>query len=138
MIRTIKRRAAQLVTDLKYTYFSLAAGDTTCLSRADGLSIAIGITATVLCFMTNASFAGGLIDEAGNVADDIKGELVKNVTKFAGLALGACLIWFFLCTSDEDAKRPLRWGKRIILAYIAFMLIGAILSFIETRASKIS
>lgn len=135
-MRKIKKRARFLTEDLKYTYFSLAAGDTTCLSRADRLSIVIGITATVLCFMTNASFASGLIDEAGNVADEIFGELTKNVTKFAGLALGACIIWFFLCTSDEDAKRPLKWGKRVILAYIAFMLIHSILSFIESKAGK--
>lgn len=138
MISKFKRRARMLVSDLKYTYFSLAAGDTTCLSRADRLSIVIGITATFLCFMTNACFADDLINSAGELADDIFGELTKNVTKFAGLALGACIVWFFFCTSDEEAKKPLRWGKRVLLAYIIFLLIHSLLSFIENRAQQIN
>ena len=134
----IRRRTNLLKAEFRDTCVRLSMGDTTCLSRADALSIAIGITATLFCFMTGTCHASGLIDEGGKVAEEILGEFQKNVTKFAGLALGACIIWFFMCTSDEEAKRPLKWGKRIILAYIIFMLINAILSFIEQKTSGIS
>ena len=68
------------------------------------------------------------------MAEKLKNSLGGQLTKFAGLALGVCVIWFLICTNEEDAKRPLKWGKRIIVGYVVFLLISTIFSSLDGLA----
>lgn len=135
MKQRVKDRMHLLGTDLKYTYFSLMAGNTACITKGDRISMVMAFIAVVLYVGSGQAFAaGGLIDDAGEIANSIFGDLGRNITKVAGLALGICIIWFLICTNDDDAKRPLKWGKRILIGYLIFMLMGAIFNFIDSKA----
>lgn len=136
MKNRISHRWKLLKTDIAETYVRLATGDTTCLSKADRASIVTGITAMFLCVMTGQAFAGGdIISTGGDVAQGLYDSLKGISTKVAGFALAACIVWFFLCTNDEDAKRPLKWGKRVVIAYVVFRLIFPILTFIDNKTT---
>lgn len=140
MKERIKRRIALAKAEFRETYFSLMTGDTSCITRADRISMFIGIPAIMLVLMSGQTIAfasgGGIIEDLGGTADDIMNSFRSVASKFALVALGACIIWFFMCTNDEDAKRPLKWGKRVILAYIVFMLLDAIIGFIDDKTAK--
>ena len=133
----IKKRIMLLKREFRATYIALATGDTTCFSRADRATFIAVLAAAMIFPLTGQSFAaGGLIEEASNIAGDIYGDIAVNITKFAGLAAGVCIVWFFLCTNDDDARRPIKWLKRIFVAYIMFMILGAVFAFIENKATS--
>lgn len=137
----MKKRFTQRISlakrDFWETYISFVTGDTTYFTRADRVSAVIGIMAIFFAVLSGHSVAfAGPIETLGDVADDLTNSFKGIASKVALAGLGACIIWFFLCTNDEDAKRPLKWGKRIILAYIVFMLLDAIIEFIDEKAGS--
>ena len=137
MRKRIKERWNLLKTEVGVTYVRLCTEGTACLSRADRISIIAGISALFIFTMTGQVFAGGgdIISTGGDVASDLYDSLKGIATKVAGFGLAACIIWFFLCTNEEDAKRPLRWGKRIVIAYVIFRLIFPLLNFIDNKTN---
>jgi len=137
MKERVKSRIHLFATDVKYTYYSLAAGDMTCITKGDRIALIAGFMAAVFYVATVGCFAegDGLISKIGETASGIYGELGKSLIKIAGLAAGICIVWFFCCASDEDAKRPIKWFKRIIAGLIGFLILGAFFKFIETKTT---
>lgn len=133
MKERVKHRMKILATDVKCTCCQLAAGDTTCITRGDRIALIVGFIAAVIYVATCACYADGLIDKIGDTATGIYGELGTNLIKIAGLAAGVCIIWFLCCTNDEDAKRPIKWFKRIVFGLIGFLILGAFFNFIDTK-----
>jgi len=135
MKERVKSRMDLLRTEVKHAYYSLATGDTSCITRGDRVAFIIGFMAAIFIIMTSVCMAAGdgLIDSIGQTATDIYGELGTNLIKIAGLAAGICIVWFFCCTNDDDAKRPIRWFKRIIMGLVGFLVLGAFFNFIESK-----
>lgn len=133
MKERIRRRIRFIAGDMKYACFSLASGDLSCITRGDRIAFAAGFAAAIFYIASGACYADGLIDKIGETATGIYGELGTNLIKIAGLAAGVCIVWFLCCSNDEDAKRPVRWFKRIVIGTFGFLILGAFFNFIDTK-----
>lgn len=133
MKERVKHRIGLLKADARHACFSIATGDVSCITRGDRIAFTIGFFAAMLIFATGLCFADGLIDTVGETATNIYGELGKNLLKVAGLAAGACIVWFLCCTNDEDARRPIKWFKRIVFGTIGFLILGAFFNFLDSK-----